>query len=101
YTTLFRSGDVVVKPLFGAGGRGLMRVSDAELAWRTFRTLERSQAVLYVQQFVRHPGWDLRVFVHGGHVLAAMRRYAHDGWRTNVAQGGRAEPVAVAADEEK
>jgi ribosomal protein S6--L-glutamate ligase len=92
-------GDVVVKPLFGAEGRGLMRVSDPELAWRTFRTLERSQAVLYVQQFVRHPGWDLRVFVLGGGVLAAMRRYARDGWRTNVALGGRAESVTVNADE--
>ncbi len=87
--------DVVVKPLFGAEGRGLVRVSDPELAWRTFRTLERSQAVLYLQQFIGHPGWDLRVFVLGGRVLAAMRRYANDGWRTNVAQGGRAEAVNI------
>ena len=28
-------GDVVVKPLFGSEGRGLVRVSDRELAWRT------------------------------------------------------------------
>src|SRR5260370_38997462 len=35
-------GDVVVKPLFGSEGRGMVRVSDAELAWRTFRTLERT-----------------------------------------------------------
>src|SRR5205807_997859 len=94
-------GDVVVKPLFGAEGRGLMRVADPELAWRTFRTLERSQAVLYLQQFVHHLGWDLRVFVLGGRVLAAMRRYARDGWRTNVAQGGRAEAVTISADEER
>jgi RimK family alpha-L-glutamate ligase len=94
-------GDVVVKPLFGAEGRGLMRVSDPELAWRTFRTLELSQAVLYLQQFVRHPGWDLRVFVVGGRVLAAMRRYANDGWRTNVSLGGRAEAVTLNADEVK
>jgi RimK family alpha-L-glutamate ligase len=94
-------GDVVVKPLFGAEGRGLMRVSDPELAWRTFRTLERSQAVIYLQRFVRHPGWDLRVLVLGGRVLAAMRRYARDGWRTNVAQGGRAEPVTPTPDEER
>jgi ribosomal protein S6--L-glutamate ligase len=94
-------GDVVVKPLFGAEGRGLMRVSDPELAWRTFRTLERSQAVIYIQQFVRHPGWDLRVFVLGGRVLAAMRRYARNGWRTNVALGGRAEAATATAGEEK
>jgi RimK family alpha-L-glutamate ligase len=84
-------GDVVVKPLFGSEGRGLVRVADAELAWRSFRTVERLQAVIYLQQFIRHPGWDLRVFVLAGRVLAAMRRFARDGWRTNVAQGGRAE----------
>ena len=48
-------GDVVVKPLFGAEGRGMVRVTDPELAWRTFRAIERMQAVLYVQQFIRAP----------------------------------------------
>jgi ribosomal protein S6--L-glutamate ligase len=93
-------GDVVVKPLFGSEGRGMVRVCDPETAWRVFRTLERVQSVLYLQQFIRHPGWDLRVFVLAGRPLAAMRRYARDGWRTNVAQGGRAEPVPLTAEEE-
>src|SRR5437660_8937454 len=52
-------GDVVVKPLFGSEGRGMVRVADPDLAWRTFRTLERTQSVLYLQQFIAHPGWDL------------------------------------------
>jgi ribosomal protein S6--L-glutamate ligase len=94
-------GDVVVKPLFGSEGRGMVRVSEPELAWRTFRTLERTLSVLYLQQLIRHPGWDLRVFVLGDRVLTAMRRYAHDGWRTNIAQGGRGELVTVTADEER
>ena len=93
-------GDVVVKPLFGSEGRGMMRLADADLAWRTFRTLERLQSVLYVQQFVAHPGWDLRAFILSGRVLAAMRRHANGGWRTNVAQGGSAEPVRLSAEEE-
>jgi RimK family alpha-L-glutamate ligase len=93
-------GDVVVKPLFGSEGRGMVRLSDPELAWRTFRTLERTQAVLYLQRFIDHPGWDLRVFVLGGRVLTAMRRYARDGWRTNVAQGGKGEVVRVTPEEE-
>ncbi len=92
-------GDVVVKPLFGSEGRGMVRVSDEELAWRTFRTLERTQSVLYLQQFIRHPGWDLRVFVLGGRVLTGMRRHGGGNWRTNVAQGGRAEAVRVTPDE--
>jgi RimK family alpha-L-glutamate ligase len=94
-------GDVVVKPLFGSEGRGMIRVSDEEIAWRTFSTLERLQAVLYVQQFIAHPGWDLRAFVVGARVLAAMRRYARDDWRTNVSQGGRAEAVSLTVEEER
>lgn len=94
-------GDVVVKPLFGSEGRGMVRVSDPEMAWRTFRTLERTQSVLYLQQFIRHPGWDLRVFVLGGRVLTAMRRYSNGCWRTNVAQGGRGEVAQLSADEER
>jgi ribosomal protein S6--L-glutamate ligase len=84
-------GDVVVKPLFGAEGRGMLRVADPELAWRTFRTLERTGCVLYLQQFIRHPGHDVRIFVLDGRVLAAMRRHGRGDWRTNVAQGGLAE----------
>ncbi len=85
-------GDVVVKPLFGSEGRGLVRVSDPELALRTFRTLERIGCVLYVQKYVRNPGYDLRAFVLGGRVIGSIRRYARSGeWRTNVAVGGRPE----------
>ncbi|MSQ96574.1 MAG: RimK family alpha-L-glutamate ligase [Gemmataceae bacterium] len=94
-------GDVVVKPLFGSEGRGMIRVTDLEIAWRTFRTLERLQTVLYIQQFIHHPGWDLRVFIIGGRVLTAMRRHAKDDWRTNVAQGGTTEPIALTTEEER
>lgn len=91
-------GDVVVKPLFGAEGRGMVRVSDFDLAWRTFRAIEQTGGVLYMQKFVRHPGWDLRAFVIGNRVVAGMRRSSPH-WRTNVAQGGTATPVELAAPE--
>jgi ribosomal protein S6--L-glutamate ligase len=92
-------GDVVVKPLFGAEGRGMVRVADRELAWRTFHAIEQTRGVLYLQEFVRHPGWDVRAFVLGGRVIAAMRRANPGDWRTNVAQGGTAERFELAAPE--
>ncbi|QDU19900.1 ATP-grasp domain-containing protein [Urbifossiella limnaea] len=88
-------GDVVVKPLFGSEGRGMVRLTDRETAWRTFHALDRTGQVIYQQGFVRHPGWDLRAFVVGGKVLAGMRRTARGDWRTNVAQGGTAEQVEL------
>jgi len=89
-------GDVIVKPLFGSNGRGLVRVSDEEIAYRVFRALELERAVYYVQQALPHEGRDLRVFVLGRRVLAAMWRSAA-GWRTNIARGGRAERVELPA----
>jgi RimK family alpha-L-glutamate ligase len=77
-------GDVVVKPLFGSEGRGMLRVTDADLAWRTFRTLERTGAVLYLQQFIAHPGWDLRGFVIGDQVIAGMRQIGRASCRERV-----------------
>jgi tetrahydromethanopterin:alpha-L-glutamate ligase len=95
-------GDVVVKPLFGSEGRGLVRISDQEIAWRTFHALERLNAVLYLQRVVRHPGHDFRVFVLRGTVIGVMRRHAPKGeWRTNVSLGGRAEPSRLEPEAER
>lgn len=87
-------GDVVVKPLFGAGGRGMVRVSDAEIAYRTFRALTLTRSVFYVQQFVPHGDHDLRGLVVGDRVVAAMRRQS-EGWRHNVSQGARPEACVL------
>ena len=73
----------------------MVRVSDPELAWRTFRAIEQTGGVIYIQQFIRHPGWDVRAFVIGGHVIGAMRRTAHGDWRTNVSQGGTGTPMEL------
>ncbi|TWT67283.1 Alpha-aminoadipate--LysW ligase LysX [Allorhodopirellula solitaria] len=87
-------GDVVVKPIFGGEGRGVMRIQDPELAWTTFSTLQQLGAVLYVQQFVAPGGRDLRLLVIGPHVHA-IRRTCPDGFRTNVRAGGTAEAVEL------
>ena len=72
--------DVVVKPLFGSEGRGMVRVTERELAWRTFHAIEQTGGVIYLQRFIRHPGWDVRAFVLNGEVIGAMRRTANDDW---------------------
>lgn len=81
--------DVVVKPLFGSRGMGITRVSDAEVARRIFRSLAFLHHVLYIQEFIPHGTRDIRAFVVGDRVVAAMYRVA-ESWRTNVSQGARA-----------
>ncbi|NOX52976.1 MAG: 30S ribosomal protein S6--L-glutamate ligase, partial [Planctomycetes bacterium] len=83
-------GDVLVKPVFGSEGRGIVRVSDPELAHRTFGTLERLGSVLYVQRFIPNPGFDVRVLVLDGQVLGAIRRRCRGDFRANVAQQAEA-----------
>jgi RimK family alpha-L-glutamate ligase len=87
-------GDVIIKPLFGSMGLGMVRVSDEEMAYRVFRTIEQIRGVYYVQKTIDHDGTDVRAFVLGGRVIAAIERRAA-GWRTNLARGGTARTVIV------
>ncbi|MDX2035899.1 MAG: RimK family alpha-L-glutamate ligase [Isosphaeraceae bacterium] len=91
--------DVVVKPIFGSEGRGLTRLQDRELAWRVFHAIIRHGSVIYLQEFLAHPGYDYRVLVLGDRVLGAIRRWSSgNDWRTNVAIGGRAEAIEPSAE---
>jgi RimK family alpha-L-glutamate ligase len=88
-----KMGDVVVKPLFGSMGHGMVRVSDPDVAFRVFRSLEQVRSVFYVQRMIEHEGRDVRVFVVGGRVVGAIERRAPDGqWRTNFTRGGSVRP---------
>jgi len=86
--------DVVVKPLFGSEGQGMVRVCDEDAAYRVFRALELGRYVFYLQEFIPHGTWDIRSFVVGGEVVAAMVRRA-ESWKTNVARGASVEPLEL------
>lgn len=87
-------GDVIVKPLFGSMGLGMVRVTDEEMAFRVFKTIEQIRGVYYLQRTVEHDGRDVRAFVVGGRVLGAIERRA-PGWRTNISRGGTAQPIRL------
>lgn len=80
----------VVKPIFGGEGRGILRVDDSDMAWRVFTTLEQLRAVIYCQEFLQSPGYDLRILVIGD-ALFCVKRSGNGDWRSNVARGGSAE----------
>jgi len=92
-------GDVVVKPLFGAMGNGIVRVEDRDLARRVFRALELERTVYYVQRTIAPAGRrDLRVLVVAGEVAGAMERVS-DSWRANIARGARPRSIALSTAE--
>jgi RimK family alpha-L-glutamate ligase len=89
-------GEVIVKPIFGSMGHGMVRVSDPAVAFRIVRPLEQMRAVFYLQRAVDHGGRDVRAFIVGGRVLGAIERRAAAGeWRTNVSNGGSARPFEL------
>ncbi len=85
-------GNVVLKPLFGGEGRGIARLNDEAMAQRAFSLLVSLGAVIYLQEFIDHPGYDLRVLLVGRRSWMIRRRNQLD-WRTNLSRGASAEPV--------
>lgn len=87
-------GDVVMKPLFGAEGRGITRLQDEALAQRAFSLLVQLGGVIYLQEYIAHEGHDLRVLLIGERAWG-MRRSNPLDWRTNVSRGAKAEPLEL------
>lgn len=91
-------GPMVLKPLFGAQGKGLKLVRGAD---DLPPAGEIAGSVYYLQRYagVETGGrWsDVRVLVSAGRAVASMRREAAN-WITNVKQGANA--VAMPADRE-
>ena len=79
---------LVVKPLFGSQGQGLVRLAldDALPALADYR------GVYYLQRFVEGQHFDWRVFVINGRAVASMQRHGKV-WINNVAQGASCIPA--------
>ena len=92
-------GDAIVKPVFGSRGIGAARISNEDIAERTFRTLHFNRHVLYVQEFVQHGFRDIRVFLVGGRAVAAMHRVSTS-WKTNISRGAKPSSLKVTAEME-
>jgi RimK family alpha-L-glutamate ligase len=82
-------GEMVLKPLFGAQGRGLVRLAMAS----DLPPPEAVSGVYHLQRFVapgkREKFCDYRLLVCRGDIVAAMRRESEN-WVTNLHRGARA-----------
>ena len=87
---------LVLKPLFGAQGKGLRLLRAAR---RRCRRADEVGGVWYLQRYVGgESAWrDFRVMVIGGEPVAAMARHGI-GWITNIRQGGRPEAVPASGE---
>jgi len=92
-------GDAVLKPLFGSEGKGIIRVTEEETAYRVLRSWELNRYIFCIQEYIPHHQEDIRAFVVGDRVVAAMRRRGTE-WKTNVSQGAVTEPLTLSAEME-
>ncbi|MEJ2454796.1 MAG: RimK family alpha-L-glutamate ligase [Candidatus Thiodiazotropha sp.] len=90
----FKAGhELVLKPLFGSQGNGLMRIHDVD----SLPDATLYNGVYYLQRFVptgAKQSCDWRIFVINGRAVAAMIRRG-EGWISNVAQGARCHPAVL------
>jgi ribosomal protein S6--L-glutamate ligase len=89
---------VVVKLLEGTQGIGVILAENEKIAEAIIETLSGpAKMSVLLQQFVKESkGRDVRAFVVGNRVVAAMRRVAQgDEFRSNVHRGGHVEKVEL------
>ncbi|MDH3754645.1 MAG: 30S ribosomal protein S6--L-glutamate ligase [Acidimicrobiia bacterium] len=88
---------VVIKLLEGTQGIGVILAPDNKVAEAVIETLQSTKQNVLIQRFIAESkGKDIRAFVIGDRVVAAMRRSAvGDEFRSNVHRGGTTEVVEL------
>jgi len=94
---------VVIKLLEGTQGVGVILAESTKVAEAIIETLQSANQNVLVQKFVAESrGRDVRAFVVGDRVVAAMRRVAQgQEFRSNVHRGGRAEAIQLDPEYER
>jgi ribosomal protein S6--L-glutamate ligase len=92
---------VVVKLLEGTQGLGVVLAETKKAAESVIGAFRQLDANILVQQFIKEAGGaDIRAFVVGGKVAAAMRRQGAPGdFRSNLHRGGSAEMIKLTPSE--
>lgn len=94
---------VVIKLLEGTQGVGVILAESTKVAEAIIETLQSARQNVLIQKFVSESrGSDIRAFVVGGRVVAAMRRRARSGeFRSNVHRGASTERVTLEPEYER
>ncbi len=88
---------VIIKLIEGTQGIGVLLAETVKAAESIIELLQSQRQNVLIQKFVAESkGRDIRAFVVGDQVVAAMRRVAQgQEFRSNVHRGGVAEPVEL------
>jgi ribosomal protein S6--L-glutamate ligase len=99
--SLVGGAPVVVKLLEGTQGMGVVLAETKKAAESVIGAFRQLDANILVQEFIKEAGGsDIRAFVVGNRVVAAMERTAAPGdFRSNVHRGGEARRIKLTPEE--
>lgn len=88
---------LVIKLIEGTQGVGVVLAETKKAAESVIQTLIGLNANIIVQEYIKEAGGsDIRCFVVGDKVIAAMERKAAPGeFRANIHRGGKAQPIKI------
>lgn len=94
---------LVIKLLEGTQGIGVVLADTKKVAESVIEAFLGLKANILVQEFIKEAGGsDVRCFVVGGKVVAAMQRQAAEGeFRSNLHRGGTAQLTELSAEEQQ
>ncbi|MBE9043273.1 30S ribosomal protein S6--L-glutamate ligase [Pleurocapsales cyanobacterium LEGE 10410] len=92
---------LVIKLLEGTQGIGVVLAENYQAAKSVIEAFRGLDANILVQEFIKEAGGaDLRCFVVGNQVIAAMKRQGAKGeFRSNLHRGGNAQKIALSPEE--
>ncbi|KAF7786083.1 ribosomal protein S6--L-glutamate ligase [Pseudoalteromonas rubra] len=94
---------VVIKLLEGTQGIGVVLAETRKAAESVIEAFMGLKANIMVQEYIKEAGGaDIRCFVIGDKVIAAMKRQAQEGeFRSNLHRGGSASLIRITPEERK
>lgn len=92
---------LIVKLIEGTQGVGVVLAETKKAAESVIAAFRQLDANILVQEYIKEAGGsDIRAFVVGGRVIAAMRRQGAPGdFRSNLHRGGTAEKIKLTPEE--
>lgn len=96
---------LVIKPIIGSWGRGVMQLKDKDTADALFEIRDITDSphdrIFYLQELIKRPPRDIRVITIGDEPIAAMYRKSSGGFKTNIALGADPELCEITKEIEE